>query len=160
MDNPDHPRSPSQGNGPERNAHNTRSLGRSRLEKLLVKSPNWKKRTLRAIDANAEPSENKTDDHLSKTARLAFLLSAQLAERNEEIERLRKAVSTLKDEKSQLHRAHRRQIEHHRSELVSLQDAYSQFEKESDRLLSQLDQQNERLVDECRQSNVRSLLKD
>ncbi len=132
----------------------------SRLEQLLTKSPNWKKRALRNIEVDATPLKSDVEDRDSKTARLALRLSAQLDERNEEIQRLRRAVSRLEVEMSQLDLAHRREVELHRAELESLQDAYNQFEKESDRLLSKLDQQNERLLSECRNRNVRSLLEN
>ncbi len=149
MENPEDPQAPS------RVSH---VPDRSKLEKLLTKSPSWKRRALRDIKANAEPVQSDTEDTESTTAQLALRLSAQLDERNEEIERLRHAVSKLENEKSKLDMAHRREVENHRAELASLQDAYNQFEKESDRLLSKLDQRNERLLNECRSRNTRSLL--
>ncbi|MDJ0749553.1 MAG: hypothetical protein QNJ11_08710 [Woeseiaceae bacterium] len=149
MDNPENPQAPSQGG---------HLPDRSRLEKVLTKSPHWKRQVLRGNGADAEPTQSDAEKDGSKTALLALRLSAQLDERNEEIERLRHAVSKLETEKSKLDLAHRREVEIHRAELARLQDAYDQFEKESDRLLFQLDQQNERLMSECRDRNVRSLL--
>ena len=86
-------------------------------------------------------------------------LSAQLNERNDEVEQLRRTVSQLKNEKSELNRAYEQKLALRQSELQELQAAYNQFEKESDDLLSELSRKNERLIDECRHDNVRSLLK-
>ncbi len=146
MANPDYPQAP--------------FSGRSRLEELLAQRPSWKKQAPPGTKAGDAPLERETDDHESRTVRLAARLSAQLEQRNEEIQRLRHAVSKLENEKSRMDRAHRREVERHQAELASLQDAYDQFERESDRLLSSLDQQNARLLNECRQHNVRSLLKN
>ena len=132
---------------------------RSRLEETLVKSPLWKKKTLRDIEYNRTLAASESNDRDTQAARLIFRLSEQLNERNDEIERLRRAVSKLENEKSQLGRAHQQELELQRAELESLQDAYDQFEQESDSLLSELGQQNARLLDECRHQNVRSLLK-
>lgn len=149
MDNPEDPQARGQG-----------LPDRSKLEKILTKSPQWKRQALRSIGTNAEPMQSDAENSDSKTALLALRLSAQLDERNEEIERLRHAVSKLENEKSKLDLAHRREVEIHQAELARLQDAYDQFEKESDRLLFKLDQQNERLLNECRNRNVRSLLEN
>ena len=80
-----------------------------------------------------------------RLARLIFRLTAQLDERNEEIDRMRQIVSKLQAEKSDLDSAHKRELEEQRDELARMQDAYDQFEKESDGLLAELSQQNESL---------------
>jgi len=163
MDNPDLPQGHSPGHGDDSNASDTRFTGQSRLEKVLMKGSLWKKQTLRNVERTQEleGSEAKNREHdTDKMARMFVRLSAQLDERNNEIEQLRQAISSLENEKSQLDRSHQRELELHRAELERLQDAYGQFEKESDSLLSELDEQNERLLNECRYQNSRSLLKN
>lgn len=153
----------SQGNSPDHSddgkSSNAQIPDRSRLEETLVKSPLWKKQTLRDIEYTRSLAASESSDPDTETARLFFRLSAQLDERNDEIERLRLAVSKLENEKFELDRTHQRELKLQRAELESLQDAYDQFEKESDCLLAELGRQNERLLDECRHQNVRSLLK-
>ena len=132
---------------------------RSRLEETLVKSSMWKKQTLRDIELNRTLAANEAHDRDTQTARLFFRLSAQLDERNDEIERLRRTVSKLENEKSQLDRTHRRELDTQRAELVKLQAAYDQFEKESDSLIAEISQQNDKLRDECRQQNILASIK-
>ncbi len=133
---------------------------RSRLEEMLVKSSIWKRRTLQDIEVNRALTERAHDENDEQPMdRLLVRLSAQLDERNDEIEQLRRTVTKLENEKSRLTRTHQRELELQRAELERLQDAYDQFERESDDLLSELGQQNKRLRDECRQQNTRSLLK-
>jgi len=161
MDNPDLPQGHSPGHGDDGNASDARFTGQSRLEKVLTKGSLWKKQTLRNVERTQEldRSEIKNREHdTDKMARMFVRLSAQLEKRDHEIERLRQAISSLENEKSQLDRSHQRELESHRAELERLQDAYGQFEKESDSLLSELDEQNERLLNECRYQNGRSLL--
>jgi hypothetical protein len=98
----------------------------------------WKKQTLRDIEYTRTLAANESNDRDTQTARLIFRLSAQLDERNDEIERLQRTVSKLETEKARLRSAHRRELELQRSELERLQDAYNQFEKESDSLLADL----------------------
>jgi uncharacterized protein YPO0396 len=159
METPDRPQERSPGHNDDSNTSNARFPDRSRLEEVLVKSPMWKKQTLRDIEYTRALVANESSDQDTQTQRLFFRLSAQLDERNDEIERLRQAVSKLQDEKSELDCAHRRELELQRAELEQLQEAYDQFEKESDSLISELSKQNQRLLDECRHRNVRSLLK-
>jgi chromosome segregation ATPase len=123
---------------------------RSRIEEALVKSSLWKKQTLRDIEQKRARAASTANEPDPETARLLTRLSAQLEERNDEISRLRRVLSKLRDEKSMLDRAHRRELERRQAELTSLQDAYHQFEKEADSLLSELSRQNERLRKECR----------
>ena len=132
---------------------------RSRLEETLVKSSMWKKQTLRDIELNRGLAANESKDRDAQTARLFFRLSAQLDERNDEIERLRRTVSKLKNEKSQLDRTHRQELDTQRAELVKLQEAYDEFEKESDSLIAEISQQNDKLRNECREQKNLSLLK-
>lgn len=159
MATPDLPQGHSPGQIDDGNASTAPFPDRSRLEETLVKSPMWKKQTLRDIEFSRALAVSESNDRDIQTARLFFRLSAQLDERNDEIERLRRAVSKLENEKSHLGRAHQRELKLHRAELEQLQDAYDQFEQESDSLLSELGQQNERLRDECQHQNARSLLK-
>ena len=45
-----------------------------------------------------------------------------------------------------------------KGELLEIQEAYDQFEQQSDQILNELDQQNERLRIECKSHNSRSML--
>ena len=158
MATPDLPQGHSPASNDDGEAPDARFPDRSRLEETLVKSSIWKKNTLRDIEDTRVLSVSLSNDPDTETARLLSRLSAQLEERNDEIERLRRAVSKLEKEKSRLDREHQRELDEHRTELELLQDAYDQFEQESDSLLAELSQQNERLLDEVRHENVRSML--
>ena len=158
MATPDRSQGRSPGHIDDNSASNAQSPDRSQLEETLVKSAIWTKQTLRDIERTRALAASESSDPDAQTERMLFRLSAQLDERNDEIERLRQAISKLEDEKSRLDSVHRRELEQHRADLQQLQDAYDQFEKESDSLLSELGQQNERLLAECRRRNVRSLL--
>lgn len=155
----DFPQGHSPGHSDDGNGSAARFPDRSRIEETLVKSAIWKKQTLRKIADDRQLPASESQDRDARTASLLARLSAQLHERNDEVERLRRANTKLANEKSHLDRAHERELELRLAELESLQDAYDQFEKESDRLLSELDRRNERLRDECRRQNARSLLK-
>lgn len=159
MATPDFPQGHSPDHNDDGNGSAARLPDRSRLEETLVKSAIWKKRTLRKIEDDRLLSATESYDSDTRTARLLTRLSAQLDERNDEVERLRRAVTKLENEKSHLDRAHERELKLRLAELENMQDAYDQFEKESDHLLSELGRQNERLLDECRHQNARSLLK-
>ena len=127
MDNPDLPQGHSPGHGDDSNPSDTGFTGRSRLEKVLMKGSLWKKQTLRNVERTQELEgrEAKNREHdTDKMARMFVRLSAQLDERNNEIEQLRQAISSLENEKSQLDRSHQRELELHRAELERLQDAY------------------------------------
>ena len=167
MDNTDLPQDHSPDERHSRDTSDAEYSRQSRLEKVLGKGSLWKKNAMRDIQRNEPPEQIKTkkieakkqDRDTDETAKMLARLSIKLDERNLEIERLRKALSALRNEKSQLDRAHRQAVELHQTELQQLQDAYDQFEKESDGLLSELGEQNERLLNECRYQNSRSLLK-
>ena len=133
----DHSQGRSPGHSDDNGASNAQLPDRLRLEETLVKSRIWKKQTLRDIELTRALSASESSDRDTQTERMVFRLSAQLDERNDEIERLRRAIAKLEDEKSRLDCAHRRELELHRAELKQLQDAYDQFEKESDSLLSE-----------------------
>lgn len=150
MATPDLPDDHPAGNGGDDGAANTQSPGRSRIAETLVKSSIWKQQTLRDIEQKRALAASAPDEPDPETARLLRRLSAQLEQRNDEISRLRRALSKLRGEKSLRDRAHQRELERRRAELERLQDAYDQFEKESDSLLSELSRQNERLRKEGR----------
>ena len=146
------------GHTDDSNCSDTRSPDRdsSRLEKMLTKGSIWKKQALRGVEYPQHTEKESTDNEEHDTAKMLNIcarLSAQLDDRNLEIGRLRAALSSLESEKSQLDSMHRQ-------ELDLLRNAYEQFEKESDSLISELGEQNERLRKECRSSNSRSLLKN
>jgi len=162
MTNPDLPQGHAAGHGDDNNAPDDRFSGQSRLERVLTKGSIWKKQTLRNIERNQAPERseaNNREHDTDKMTRMFVRLSAQLDERNHEIERLRRAISSLESEKFQLDRTRQRELELHRAELEQLQEAYDQFETESDSLFTELDEQNERLLTECRFQSARSLLK-
>ena len=159
MATPDLPEGHSAGHGGEGDASDERVPDRSRLEEILTKSVLWKKQTLRNIEAKRAPAETDFSDGDDTAARLLHRLSAQLEERNNEIQRLRAAVTRLENEKSKLDRAQQRQVALHREELERMQVAYDQFEKESDSLLTELGRKNERLRDECRFQSLRPLFR-
>lgn len=75
-----------------------------------------------------------------------------------EVERLRQTVQELEAEKSRLAMEYESEIEAQRIELLSIQEAYDQFEQQSDMLLNELDEQNERLRSESKYKSKRSLL--
>ena len=140
MATPDNPQGPSPAHGDDNKESSPRVPQRSRLEETLVKSSIWKKQTLGSIEQNRVLGLTASNDSDVQTARLLSRLSAQLDERNDEIDRLRREISKLENEKSELSRAHAQELEARRIELHALQDAYDQFEAESDKLLSELSQ--------------------
>lgn len=75
-----------------------------------------------------------------------------------EVEQLRQAVEELEAENARLTMKFQGELEAQRDELQSIQEAYDQFEQQSDLLLSELDEQNERLRSESKYKNKRSLL--
>lgn len=158
MATPDLPKGHSPDHSDEGSVSSARHPDLSRLEKVLTKSSIWKKQALRKIESDRAAADTDSDDRENKAARVVLRLSAQIQERNDEIERLREAVSRLENEKLRLDRACQREMALHQADLERMQDAYDQFEKESDSLLSELDRQNERLRNECRRQNGRSLL--
>jgi hypothetical protein len=161
MANPDLPQGHSPGHCDASNGSDARYKDQSRLEKVLTKGSLWKKQTLRNVEGRQELKRNEAPNHdhdTDKMARMFIRLSAQLDQRNYEIEKLRLSISSLENQKSQFDKLRQRELELHRAELERLQNAYDQFEKESDSLISELGEQNERLLNECRDQNGRSLL--
>lgn len=84
--------------------------------------------------------------------------SATLKRRSEEIERLQQTIVKLKAENARLTAEHQVELEAQKVELLELDDAYNQFQQQSDLLLNELDQQNELLRAECKLQNRRSIL--
>lgn len=84
--------------------------------------------------------------------------SAKLQRRSEEIERLRQTIVKLKSENAGLTAEHQDELNAQRVELLEFQEAYAQFEQQSDLVLNKLDQQNERLRVESRHQNRLSML--
>ena len=70
---------------------------------------------------------------------------AVLQEHSQEIERLRQTISQLQDEKTSLSERHKDELNGQKIRLVELQEAYDQFQHQSDQLLSELDAENVRL---------------
>ena len=84
--------------------------------------------------------------------------SSGFAISSEEIERLRQTIVKLEAENAQLTAEYQDELDAQRVELLELQQAYDQFEQESDLVLNELEQKNERLRDESRHHSKRSML--
>ena len=84
--------------------------------------------------------------------------SSGFAINSEEIERLRQTIVKLEAENARLTAEYEDELDAQRVELLEFQQAYDQFEQESDLVLKELEQKNERLRDESRHRNRRSLL--
>lgn len=84
--------------------------------------------------------------------------SATLQRRSEEIERLQQTIVKLKAENARLTAEHQNELDAQKVELLEFDEAYNQFQQQSDLLLNELDQENERLRVESRRQNRRSLL--
>lgn len=151
----------------------------SRLNGTLVKSPLWKKNTLRGIEilraANSSATSPETsgspeetdgepaalalhNEEISAIRRELQAQSTVLEERAGEIERLRQSVANLEAENTRLKEQHQAELDARSVELSDLQAAYDQFEQQSDELLNELDKQNERLKAECKRQNRFSVL--
>lgn len=151
----------------------------SRLNGTLVKSPLWKKNTLRGIEilraANSSGTPDEADgsrpkfdaahaalalrnEEITVARRELLAQSGLLEERADEIERLRQSVADLEAENVRLRDQYEAELEARSLELSDLQAAYDQFERQSDELLNELDKQNERLKAECKRQNRFSVL--
>jgi chromosome segregation ATPase len=144
----------------------------------LIKSPQWKKKTLQRIES-AQSGEN--DDttppeahvqpvfkglretvarhlkDLNDARRQLREQSAALQKRNEEKEQLHQTIVKLEAEISNLTTEHRAERDARTVELLQFQEAYDQFEQQTDLVLDELHQQNERLRVESGQRYRRSM---
>lgn len=68
-----------------------------------------------------------------------------LQTRSDEIAELRQTIVELQSENSRLAEHHKGELEGRKVQLFDLQDAYDQFQQQSDQLLSELEQENARL---------------
>lgn len=100
---------------------------RSNLGDTLVKSSQWKKNALQRIEAKAGMQSPTVQDHV------------------DEIERLQQTIAELEAENARLITQRRNILEAQKIEMLELQNAYDQFQQESDLLLTELDQENRRL---------------
>lgn len=125
----------------------------SKLNDTLVKSALWKKNTLQGIEDARIGGEN--DDAADPEERRQ---TATVRRRADEIELLQQTIAKLEAENATLAARHQEDLGAHRNELLEFQQAYDQFQQQSDSLLNELDQENERLRNECKVNNKRSLL--
>jgi len=151
----------------------------SSLNDTLVKSPNWKKNTLQRIEnvrsggPDGAVSGMASLEHESRSIREALehqveeatgakrqlrKQSATLLRHSEKIKQLRQTIAKLEAENAGLIATHERELDARRVELLEFQEAYDQFEQQSDRLMDELDQKYERLRGESRHLNPRSML--
>jgi chromosome segregation ATPase len=141
----------------------------SSIRDTLIKSPQWKKNTLQKIESTQSDENADTVDTAPREARvrrafkrlrerLARRLkelndarrqlseqSATLQRRSEEKEQLRRTIAKLEAEIENLTTEHRADRDARRVELLQFQEAYDQFEQQTDRVLDELHQQNEQL---------------
>lgn len=75
-----------------------------------------------------------------------------------EVERLRTTVAELESENARVAKELQSELEELRAELIDSQQAYDQFEQQSDKIIGELDEQNERLRVACKTQNRQSLL--
>lgn len=100
---------------------------RSNLGDTLVKSSQWKKNALQRIEAKSAIQSPTLQDHV------------------DEIERLQQRIAELEAENARLIAQRRNILEAQKIEMLEIQNAYDQFQQESDLLLTELDQENRRL---------------
>lgn len=100
---------------------------RSNLSDTLVKGKKWKESTLQKIENKAGVQSLTLQDYVA------------------EIERLRQTIARLESENVRLIEQRRNILAAQKIELLELQQAYDQFQQESDLLLTELDHENERL---------------
>jgi len=100
---------------------------RSILGDTLVKSSQWKKNALQRIEAKSAIQSPTLQDHV------------------DEIERLQQRIAELEAENARLIAQRRNILEAQKIEMLEIQNAYDQFQQESDLLLTELDQENRRL---------------
>ena len=156
----------------------TVTTDRSSLSDTLVKSPQWKKNALQGIES--DQSGTNRDATLRETCvqqafkRIRETLarhlkelkdvrrqlrkqSATLQRRNEENKQLRQTIVKLETEMANMRTEHRAERDAQRVELLQFQEAYDQFEQQTDLVLDELQQKNERLRVESRQRIRRSM---
>lgn len=157
----------------------TVTTDRSSLSDTLVKSPQWKKNALHRIES-AQPGDKNGDatpreahvqqafkrirktlarhsKELKDTRRQLRKQSATLQRRNEENQQLRQTIVKLEAEIANMTTEQRTERDAQRVELLQFQEAYDQFEQQTDLVLNELDQQNERLRVESRERIRRSM---
>lgn len=158
----------------------------SKLNEILVKSPQWKKNAMQGIEERRAAEGLVDTDALQLKASLldlierhwlelagrsnvrvrqsqdidfgdssavndevaspnALKLTAELEERNREIARLLERIGKLEAQNRKLREQHQREVDGRKNEVQLLRAAFSQFQRESDQLLSELDQENANL---------------
>ena len=125
---------------------------RTNLEDTLCKSALWKKNTLQQI-AN-DPHASDTDSADPEERRQADTLRR----RDDEIDRLQQIVAHLEAENARLDALRQTEFDARKTEALDFQQAFDQFQQESDALINELDEENQRLRTACKLNNPRSLL--
>lgn len=151
-----------------------RERNQSLLERSLVKSALWKKRTFASIESarsggllDAEPAEieqeqqTESDDQRQIRKLLALHVAemkvarreshkqlAALFVREQKLDRLRQKVRRLEADQRRVQKVHQHEMETKHAEYMDLHDAYAQFQKQSDLLLDELDRENSRLKED------------
>lgn len=134
---------------------------RENLKDTLVKSSLWKKNTLERIESLT--SAGGTDEADGPPVALEDLkqslleiveqhwqalmaqADAQSLEYLQEIEDLRQTIANLEAENVRLAAQRKDELDAQEFEISALQEAYDQFQRESDSLLNELEKENERL---------------
>ncbi|MGI9248214.1 MAG: hypothetical protein ACR2QI_04325 [Woeseiaceae bacterium] len=133
---------------------------RSNLKDTLVKSSLWKKKTLERIETARSRDAANGETVVLPTDQPSFLDIAEqhwqelvsdtdsndhelLQRRSKEIERLQQKIEKLEAENVRLLAQHQEELDARSTELLEFQDAYNQFQRESDLLLNELVHENE-----------------
>jgi len=125
---------------------------RSDLQDTLVKSVQWKKNTLQQIANDPRADDNDSADRDERRQ------VDTLRRRDDEIDRLQQIVAHLEAENAKLDAMRQSEFDARKTEMLDFQQAFDQFQTESDLLLNELDEENQRLRTECKLNNSRSLL--
>lgn len=125
---------------------------RTHLEDTLVKSVQWKKNTLAQIANDANGNDDRHAE--SEERRQAEMLRRC----DDESYLLRQTIARLEAENATLVAQHQSELDERRDEMLEFQQAFDQFQKESDLLINELDEEVQRLRNACKLTNRRSLL--
>lgn len=111
---------------------------------------------------NAVRAERKSSSSMDRSILSDTLVKSPLWKKNTldgiEVEQLQQTIVELEAEIARLTAEFHVELNAKRGELLEIQEAYDQFEQQSDQILNELDQQNERLRIECKSHNSRSVL--
>lgn len=151
-----------------------REHNQSLLERSLVKSVLWKKRTFASIESGRsggllddDPAEieqeqqTESDDQRQIRKLLALHVAemkvarrkshkqlAALYVREQKLDRLQQKVRRLEADQRKVQKVYQHEMETKHAEYMDLHDAYAQFQNQSDLLLDELDRENSRLKED------------